>query len=73
MSKSKKIITEWSQVPIVVDLPWVCMILGITPDTALKKCKSGAIKAVKVGREWRVTKRELRRILGEEDTINETD
>lgn len=68
----QKMLTSWDSVPLCVDVPFVSNLLGIKPDTIQKMCADGRIKATKIAREWRITKTELKRLLGEEDTNDTT-
>ena len=61
-----KNVTSWAEVPVVFDLPYLCDLLKVTPDTASKMIKRGDISATKTGREWRITKTALLKFLREE-------
>ena len=61
----QKTISNWNEVPLCVDMPWILAILSVTLQTATKLLKNGDLLGVKVGREWRVTKEELQRYLRE--------
>ena len=63
----QKYITNWSEVPICVDVPYACVVLGMSYDGLLRQIRAKKIKAAQVGREYRITKTELQRILGEEE------
>ena len=54
-------VTDWNQVPLVIDLPFVSRLLGRSVDN-LKKCaQSGRLPgAFKFGNQWRVAKDALR-------------
>ena len=76
--KPPRIVYNWKDVPLCVDLPWVLAILAITEPTALKLLKRGDLQGIKVGNGWRITKEELQRFLREgsanlknEDNMNE--
>ena len=64
----QKYITNWAEVPICVDVPYACVLLGMSYDGILRQIRAKKIKAAQVGREYRITKTELQRILGEEET-----
>ncbi len=64
----RKYVTDWGQVPVVVDLGYLAMLLGCSRENARKLCVSNAIPAFKVGDMWRVNKRELMKLCGEEET-----
>ena len=52
-------IVGWEQVPVIIDLPYVAVILGANPEVIRRYLASGKIRGFKVGREWRITKDEL--------------
>lgn len=54
-----KIITSWDQIPLVMDLPLACVILGKSYDRMLKMSQQGKFPAFKCGTEWRVLKDDL--------------
>ena len=62
--KKKEPVVGWEQVPIVVDLPYVAVVLGANPEVVRRYLASGVIKGFKVGREWRILKTELMAIVG---------
>lgn len=66
-------VTSWENVPVLVDLPFVAALFGVSHERARTLCTSGTIPAFKVGGMWRVNKRELMRFCGEkeEDTNEE--
>jgi len=55
-----KIITDWQDINLVVDIPFVARLLAQNPETIKRRCQRGEIKAFKAGREWRITKDALR-------------
>ena len=60
MNKSQ-IITNWDQVPVVIDLPFAARILGQSIETLKKRSQRGELPgAFKAGREWRINKAALR-------------
>ena len=60
-----KFVCDWSKVPLVIDVPYACVILGVTYDTLLRRIKKGELKSFRVGKAVRITKSELRRYMGE--------
>ncbi len=67
MAKNKYV-TDWSQVPVVVDVPYVSVLLGIHPYTVKKYLRNGIIKGFKVGAEWRICKEAIATFMGMEKT-----
>ena len=59
-----KIITHWSQVPIVMDLAMVSLILDMSNEHIRRMCVKGVIPAHKIGSEWRINKQDLMNYLG---------
>ena len=45
------------------DIDDLCKFLNISRFTANKLCREGQIKAIKVGRDWKVTKESLEKYL----------
>lgn len=68
MKKAEPVV-GWDQVPIVVDLPYVAVVLQANPEVVRRYLASGAIKGFKVGREWRILKTELMAFVGEEKEV----
>lgn len=54
-----KPITNWNDVPVVIDIPMAARLLGFTVDVITRKCKKGEIPAHKVFNQWRIDKDEL--------------
>lgn len=59
------IITSWDQVPLIMDLPFVCRIIAKSYDRLVKLSQQGKFPAFKAGSEWRVTKDDLIRYIEE--------
>lgn len=55
----KKFVTDWADVPIIIDLPYAALILGKTYESLKKYAQKGEFPATKVGEEWRVEKEQL--------------
>lgn len=62
--KKKEPVVGWEQVPVVVDLPYVAVVLGANPEVIRKYLASGTLKGFKVGREWRINKCDLMEFVG---------
>lgn len=60
-------VVGWDQVPIIVDLPYVAVVLGANPEVVRRYLASGTLKGFKVGREWRINKRDLMEFVGVEE------
>lgn len=59
------LITSWDQVPLIMDLPFVCRIIAKSYDRLVKLSQQGKFPAFKAGAEWRVTKDDLIRYIEE--------
>ena len=57
-------VTDWLQVPAVMDLHRVAFILGKQPETVRRGMVSGEMPGRKVMGEWRIRKDELMAYLG---------
>lgn len=62
MKKAKRFITSLSEIPLFVDVPYLCELLELQPDTIRKRIQNGSIKAAKIGRTWRIPKSEVERL-----------
>jgi len=63
MNKSQ-LITNWEQVPVVIDLPFAARILGQSIETLKKRSQRGEMPgAFKAGRDWRIEKDALRKYI----------
>lgn len=55
---------DWGKVPVLVDVPLACAILGVSESGIKRLCASGEIPARKVGRMWRINRADLMHYLG---------
>lgn len=60
MIRQTKFITNWNEVPLVVDLAYVSRLLGISNKYARQLVVSGKIAGFKVGKYWRIKKETLK-------------
>lgn len=60
----RKYVTDWSQVPVVVDVAYVSVLLGLHPRTIEKQLKNGELKGFKAGKVWRIRKEALAEYMG---------
>lgn len=54
-----KYIYNWDEVPVIVDVGYVCVILGVTANTVQRLLRTGRLKGFKVCRDWRINKVDL--------------
>ena len=50
------VFTRWEDVPVVIDLPYLAIILKLSYVHLTNLCKKGQLPAFKVGDSWRVEK-----------------
>lgn len=62
MPRTKHFITSLDEIPLFVDVPYLCELFQLTPDSIRKKLQSGSIKGAKIGANWRIPKSEIIRI-----------
>lgn len=62
----EKFVYNWQEVPLIVDVGYVCRILGVTADTVQSLLRTGELKGRKVGRAWRICKSDIMAYVGEE-------
>ena len=53
------VFTRWEDVPVVIDLPYLAIILKLSYVHLTNLCKKGQLPAFKVGDSWRVEKGDL--------------
>ncbi len=63
----KKTVYNWEEVPVVINLPFVAIILKANPEVVRRYLASGKLKGFKVGKEWRVNKSDLMEFVGVEE------
>ena len=64
MMSRRLIVTDWDDVPVIIDLPYLARLLGVTYDTAKRLCATGQIEAFKVGKQWRIARDAVMRHAG---------
>lgn len=63
MAIKKRQITDWRDVPIVVDIDFVALVLNCHPESVRRMAAKGEIPAIKVGGVWRINKADLKKYL----------
>lgn len=63
MAIKKRQITDWRDVPIVVDVDFVALVLNCHPESVRRMAAKGEIPAIKVGGVWRINKADLKKYL----------
>lgn len=64
MPRRQHMITDWDDVPVVMDLTMAARVLGCSVEGVRLWCVAGKLPAAKIGVEWRITKQALMRHLG---------
>ena len=59
MTKKNNYVTNWDEIPVIIDPPYVAHLLGCSRENVRKMCQSGKLKAFKVGDMWRIRKDDL--------------
>ncbi|WP_035317111.1 helix-turn-helix domain-containing protein [Clostridium sp. MSTE9] len=54
-----KYVYRWEDVPVIIDLPYVAVLLGVSVECLKKWAQRGKIPAFKVGKLWRISKYDL--------------
>lgn len=57
-------VTNWQSVPTLFDIPMAARLLGKTAEAVRLLIVSGELPARKVGKEWRLRKDEIMRLMG---------
>lgn len=69
-SRSKQMqIYSIDDIPLFVDIPFMCDIFKVSCETIRRRCVEGRIKAVKFGDAWRIPKTEITRLFEEGGTV----
>jgi hypothetical protein len=69
--KVLKIVTDWQDVPLVLDLPLAARIVGQSPENLKKRAQRGDFPAYKEGNQWRVAKSSLMKHVGSAGTSSQ--
>lgn len=67
MMKRKKLIYDWNKIPVVLDPQLAGLLLGLHPDTVARMIKSGEIKGFRIGKQWRINRRDIMELCGESE------
>ena len=60
----RMLVMSWDEVPVVVDLPYIAYILGVSKEQVRKYCLSGVLPAFKLDKTWRINKQDLMKFCG---------
>jgi excisionase family DNA binding protein len=67
MQGKSKYPTSWDDVPLVVDIPYIAVMLGLSNERIRQLLANGTIKGFKIDKIWRVNKADLKVFLGVTD------
>lgn len=68
MNRPRNQYTEWSKVPLVLNTVQAGLLLQMTPDHLSRLCRSGAVPAMQLGTEWRISREAIREKLNGKPT-----
>jgi excisionase family DNA binding protein len=57
--------TRWEDVPLTLSTPEAAKLLRVHRNTVMAMIDDGRLPAVKIGRNWRINKSDVMRLLGE--------
>jgi len=66
MARTKRVLTEEDKATRAFDVTQTAEYLSLDRTTVLRMLGQGRIKGVKIGRDWRISKAELDRLLAGE-------
>jgi excisionase family DNA binding protein len=64
MARTKRTLSEEDKATRAFDVTQTAEYLSLDRATVLRMCNDGRLKAAKIGRDWRISKIELDRMLG---------
>ena len=59
MKAKRPVLTSWDSIPIVLDIGYAAMVLGVSIETVRKACVAGTLPAFKINDLWRINKKDL--------------
>lgn len=54
-----KYVYRWEDVPVIIDLPYAAVLLGVSIECLKRWSRDGKLPAFKVGKLWRINKADL--------------
>lgn len=67
--KDKRYIYSFEEIPLFVDIPYAARLFGIAETGVRKLCRDKRLKAIKFGKDWRIPKDEIKRLIEEGGTV----
>jgi excisionase family DNA binding protein len=63
MARTQKFATDWNEVPLVMDLAYAAVLMGVTVEYLQKLSRNKEFPAFKFGRVWRIERDRFREYL----------
>lgn len=60
--RCKSYVYDLSEVPLFVDVAYIAELMRVSPRTVLREINGGRIKAVRIGKQYRIPKDEVIRL-----------
>lgn len=67
--RDKRFIYSFDEIPLIVDIPYAAKLFGIAETSVRKLCRDKRLKAIKFGKDWRIPKNEIEKLIKEGGTI----
>jgi len=64
----QNLVTDWSSVPVIVDLIYASRIIGVTPSYLRGLCRKKEFPGFKIGNQWRIYKEDLQDFKGSRES-----
>lgn len=55
---------DWDSVPVIMDIPMACALLGVGCETLRKMLQNGDLPGFKVGQAWRINRADVMALAG---------
>lgn len=65
----QKKITSWEQVPLIIDVAYASLLLGVCEVTVRRLIRDGKLKAVKIGEAWKINKADMKDFMKAKENV----
>lgn len=65
----QKKITSWEQVPLIIDVAYASLLLGVCEVTVRRLIRDGKLKAVKIGEAWKINKADMKEFMNAKENV----
>lgn len=65
----QKKITSWEQVPLIIDVAYASLLLGVCEVTVRRLIRDGKLKAVKIGEAWKINKADIKDFMNAKENV----